>query len=226
MRTWNLVEQGDACKESGRAPQIPIAGASAAAAFIKKERVDLLFLGNLLAAHFMDFPPRCSLFFEARAKNPQEVFGLSVLRGLPFLADQRAFKWRWEGSGKTKMDGIFSERGVRLEFQGAGAPPWILVRRNGLARGVHNRLATDGRYCGKRVSSEAEWHLDASFSASGHSAYQVVFGSNLAHPYRWWDDDEQPVACPRHVVRWPVCGPAEIADAGSGGGREEKRMSI
>ena len=32
------------------------------------------------------------------------------------------------------------ERRIELQFRGAGAQPWLLERRNGIARGIYNRL--------------------------------------------------------------------------------------
>ena len=43
----------------------------------------------------------------------------------------------WEN--EVWMD-LWSERRIKLRFQAAGARPWILERRDGLARGVNYRL--------------------------------------------------------------------------------------
>ena len=70
------------------------------------------------------------------------------------------------------------ERRIKLVFQGVGTHPWISERRNGLARGIHNRLKADRYYTGPQISVEAQWRLNALVSASGYSAYQLVFGPN------------------------------------------------
>ena len=57
-----------------------------------------------------------------------------------------------------------------------GAHPWLLERRNGLARGIYNRLIEDDRFSNKTIPSEVQWRLNTMLSASGFSAYQMVFG--------------------------------------------------
>ena len=61
-----------------------------------------------------------------------------------------------------------------LRSQGVGARPWVLGRRNGLARGIRNRSAADGRFSGEQILSEAQWCLGP----------QLVFGSNSADLFR------------------------------------------
>ena len=70
------------------------------------------------------------------------------------------------------------ERRIKLVFQGVGAHPWISERRNGLARGIYNRLKEDRHYTGPQILTEVQWCLNTLVSASGYSAYQLVFGSN------------------------------------------------
>ena len=82
------------------------------------------------------------------------------------------------------------ERRTKLVFQGAGAHPWILERRNGLARGIYNRLKADRYYTGPQILAEAQWRLNTLVSASGYSAYQLVFGSNPMDLYGWDDSED------------------------------------
>ena len=70
------------------------------------------------------------------------------------------------------------ERRIQLVLQGVGAHPWILERRNGLARGIHNRLKAGRYYTGPQTLAEAQRCLDNLVSAGGYSAYQLVFGSD------------------------------------------------
>ena len=71
-----------------------------------------------------------------------------------------------------------------------GAHPWILERRNGLARGIYNRLKEDRHYTGPQILTEVQWCLNTLVSASGYSAYQLVFGSNPMDLYGWGDSDD------------------------------------
>ena len=76
--------------------------------------------------------------------------------------------WMKVVSGKM----ISGEICVRcVVFQGVGAHPWILERRNGLARGIYNRLKEGRYYTGPQILSEAQWRLNTLVSASGYSAY-------------------------------------------------------
>ena len=71
-----------------------------------------------------------------------------------------------------------------------GARRWILDRRNGLAREIFCHLIADAWYTGRQVLAEVRWRLTAKISASGYSASQFVFGSNLVDLYEWDDQDE------------------------------------
>ena len=82
------------------------------------------------------------------------------------------------------------ERRIKLVFQGAGAHPWILERRNALARGIYTRLKADRYYTGPQILAEAQWCLNTLVSASGYSAYQLVFGSSPMDLYGWGDADD------------------------------------
>ena len=44
--------------------------------------------------------------------------------------------------------------------RGAGAQTWILGRRNGLARGIYNRLIADDWRTGRQILAGAQWCLD------------------------------------------------------------------
>ena len=82
------------------------------------------------------------------------------------------------------------ERRIQLVFQGAGAHPWILERRNGVGRGIYNRLKADRFYAASQILTEAQWCLITLVPAGGYSAYQLVFGSNPMDLFGWDDSDE------------------------------------
>ena len=63
-----------------------------------------------------------------------------------------------------------AERRIRLQLQGARARPWLLERRNGIARGMDNRLVGGGRFSGKRILSEVQWCLGTLIFAGGFPA--------------------------------------------------------
>ena len=60
-----------------------------------------------------------------------------------------------------------AERRTKLQFQGVGAHPWLLGRRNGLARGIYNRLVEGDRFTDKTIFSEVQWCLNSMLSAKG-----------------------------------------------------------
>ena len=86
-----------------------------------------------------------------------------------------------------------ADRYIQLQYQGVGAHPWIPEQRNGLVRGIYNCMQADGRYAGRQLISEAQFCLNTMLSTSGLSAYQLVFGCNLADNFGWGDEDEDPL---------------------------------
>ena len=67
----------------------------------------------------------------------------------------------------------------------------MLERRNGLARGIYNKLVEDDRFSSEKILGEVQWRLNAMLSSSGFSAYQMVFGSNPVDLFGWDDSDEE-----------------------------------
>ena len=76
------------------------------------------------------------------------------------------------------------DRRVKLLFQGVGARPWILERRNGLADGIYYRLKEDDRFSGNQTIAEVQWRLNTLIPGGAFSAYQTVLGSNPVDLYR------------------------------------------
>ena len=66
----------------------------------------------------------------------------------------------------------------------------MLERRNGLARGIYNRLIVDDRFSSDTILSEVQWCLNTMLSSSVFSSYQMVFGSNPIDLYGWEDSEE------------------------------------
>ena len=97
-----------------------------------------------------------------------------------------------EGGGwkHEALADLCSERAIKVQFRGVGARPWILERRNGLARCTFNRLAADGRSSGKQVISKVQCCLNTLISGGGYSAYQLAFGSNPVGLFEWTYEDE------------------------------------
>ena len=77
----------------------------------------------------------------------------------------------------------------RLQFQGAGAHPWLLERRNASARIKIWRLAADDRVSSRTLVSEVQFRLNPMLSHGGFSDYQLVFRPSSAGLYVWHDKD-------------------------------------
>ena len=75
---------------------------------------------------------------------------------------------------------LCADRYIKLQYQGVGAQPWILERRNGLARGIY----------GRQLISDVQFCLGAMLSTTGLSAYHPEFGSNPADNFGRGDGDE------------------------------------
>ena len=145
-------------------------------AFNEKLQIDLLFLDDLVALHVMDMFSKYSLLIPVRSKNPQEVWGAFCNSWLSVFGQPKGIQLDEGGEWKNEiwLD-LCSDRRVKLQFQGVGAHPWMLERRNGLARGIYNRIREGGRFSGRQILSEVQWRLNALISAGGFSAYRMVF---------------------------------------------------
>ena len=121
-------------------------------------------------------------FFYPSVRRPIRRFGMPSLDlGLGFLALRCASGWMRAGNGRVKC----GRNCVRREelnhyFNGVGAHPWILERRNGPARGIYNCAMEDCRFSGEQILAEAHWCLNTLTSAGRYSAYQTACGSNAA----------------------------------------------
>ena len=103
-------------------------------------RLDLLFLGDIIALRVMDVFSKYSILARARSKNPQEVWDAFLFSSVGFFGIPKSLHL---GGGDESKNDLWRDlcvgRRIKLVFQGVGAHPWILVRRDGLARGIFNR---------------------------------------------------------------------------------------
>ena len=83
-----------------------------------------------------------------------------------------------------------SERRIKLLFQSVGAHPWLLECRNGLVRGIYNRLVEDDSLSSDEILGEAQWCLNLRLSTGRFSAYRLVFGSFPADVSGWVDCED------------------------------------
>ena len=127
----------------------------------------------------MDVFSKYSLLHPAQSGNPQEVWGVLRAGWLGAFGPPKCIQ---TDEGGERQNEIWTDscaaRRVKLKFQGVGARPWLLGRRNGWVQGVYNRLIGDNRFSNTTILAEAQRRLDTMLSASGFSANQMVFGSN------------------------------------------------
>ena len=63
----------------------------------------------------------------------------------------------------------------------------MIERRDGLPRGIYNRLKEDDKPTGREILSEIQRCLNALISAGSFSANQMLFGCNPADMLEWDD---------------------------------------
>ena len=147
--------------------------------------MDLLFLGDVITLRIMDVFSKYSILTRVRSTNPQEVWDafLSSWVGVFGISESLHLDEGGERENDLWRDLCVTRR-IKLVLQGAGAHPWTLERR------IYNRLKAD-RFCtGSQILTEVQRCLNTMVSASGYSAYQLAFGSNLMDLYGWGDSDE------------------------------------
>ena len=187
-----VLETPAVCRAFDKAPQIQIAGTTTLSAFNEKVQVDLLFLGDLIVMHAIDVFSKYSLLRPAQSGNLQEVWDVFCAGWLGTFGHPKCIQMDESGEWANKIwPDSCSERRIKLQFQGVGGHPWLLGRRKGPARGSYNRLVEVDRFSNKTISSEVQWRLNATLSASGLPANQMVFASNPADSSGWEDGDEE-----------------------------------
>ena len=108
-----------------------------------------------------------------------------VIRGLVFAAHLSAVRWMRVGGVRTNCGRKCGRsEDFNYWFKGFGAHPWILDRRNGLARGIHTRLKAGDRFFGGQIRAEVQWRLNALIAREGFPAYRLVSGANPVGLFR------------------------------------------
>ena len=115
----------------------------------------------------------------------------SVQVGWARLALPSVSRWMKEANGKMKFGRIIARNAVlNYRLRASEHTPWLLERRNGLARGIYSRLVEDYRFSRADISGEVQWCLNTMLSSSGFSVYQMVFGSNPVDIFGWEAQDK------------------------------------
>ena len=217
MRFWS----SDICRAFDQATQVPITGPPTLSMFSGKLRADLLFLDHATALRATEVPSSRARqsgapFSFRHARKTHRCAMRSALHGLGFSGSPSVSGGMRSVNGRMKF-GRTSARGVglRSNFKERVRFPWILERRNGLARGTYNRLAADDRFTGEQLLFEESLCLNTLISGGGNAAHRIVFGSNPVDLFGWDSKDEDSVFAQETSSVGPICTAMEVAINGA-----------
>ena len=144
-----VFERCEVCRTAAKAPHVPIVGTSAAPTFNGNLQVDLLSLDDVVALHASDVS-RSTLSGSLRAREILAMFGmLLALLGLGLSGSPKSIQINDGGVWRNEVrTDLCSARRIKVRYHGVGARPWILDRRNGLARGILPRVVSHDRFSG------------------------------------------------------------------------------
>ena len=164
-----------------KAAHLPLAGTSSAPPLNEKRQVDLLSLSNVIDLRTMDIYPKNSPSVRVCSRHPLVVSG--PFAGSRISDSGRPSTIRMYAGGEwgngIPLDSS-TGRNIRLQFQGKGANPWLLGRRNGFARGIYNRRAADGHFSTCATLNEVQLPSTPILGHGGFSASQMAYGSSPA----------------------------------------------
>ena len=109
--------------------------------------MDLLFLDDIITLTILDVFSKYRILTRVRPEDPQEVWGAFLPSWVGVFGAPKVCI-RGEGG---EWNAVLRERRIKLVLQGVGARPWILERRNGLARGIHSLLKAGRFYTGSQI---------------------------------------------------------------------------
>ena len=176
-----VLRRCGSCRASDKAPRAPIAGAPAAPMFNEKVQADILFSRALIALRSMYMFPKYSLLHPAQSQNPGDEWDALRAGWLGIFGPPKCIRICEGGESKHEIwTDLRAERRIKLQFQGAGAHPWLLERRNGFARMIYNRLIEDDRSPSRWIRVEVQSRVNSMICAGESSAYQMAFGTNAA----------------------------------------------
>ena len=200
-----VLEQCEVCRPFDKAPRVPAAGTSTVPMFDENLQVDLFLVGDIIVLRATDVFSTYSLLMPVSSKDPRGVSDASCssrtgVSGRPqSIQMDEGDEWKHE-----VCTGSRPERRTTLQFQFVGAHPWMLSRRNGLARGIYNRSVADDRFSGKQVSAKAHWRLISLISGGGVAACRAIFWSAPADLFSRYDGRDGDLIFPRLPARTTV----------------------
>ena len=159
-----VLEQREVCRALNTVPDAPAAGASAAAMINEKLLADLSLPDDTIAAHVMDVFSKYRHLISVRTKNPQEVRDAFCISRIGVFGPPMSIQM---GEG--------GEWDHQIIVPWFSSHPWILERRNSLARGIYNRLKEGDPFSNKQVPRKEQWRLNTLNSAGSFPATRWFF---------------------------------------------------
>ena len=96
----SVANTREICRTFDEAPQIPASGTFTASGVFEKERVDLLFLDDVISSRAMDLFPKYSPSVRVPSKNPAELRDVSASSWISVFGEPRVAPMGEVGVGK------------------------------------------------------------------------------------------------------------------------------
>lgn len=148
----SAVSECEVCTAFEKAPRLPAAGSSPASAFNGNIHADLCFLGNLATLRAAGLFSRNSTLVAAPPKKSTGHYD----RARCGLADYGTWEARLYANGQGRQMEKWSVVGTRYSSSVSRKRISFLDARarNGLVRGISNRLEEDGRFADRPCSMQ------------------------------------------------------------------------
>ena len=187
------LQQCEVCRAFAKDPHVPIVGTSSTASVNEKLQLGRLFLGDKIALHAMathpKYPPFGTGAFEKTLGGTKR---LSQLTDCSFCSPGMHSDGVRGGAETWTLAESLNGASARDSQNKERAPargPWPVGRRSVLAWGVSNGLVAVDRCSIAQALNEVQFCPNTHSSASGYSAYKMVFRSELADLLGWQGGD-------------------------------------
>ena len=148
-----VVSKCDTCQAFEKALHIPITGTLTVSTLTERPQLDRPFLDDIIALRTMDVLSKYSLLTRVRSGNPLEAWDVPLSSWVGAFGTAKCLHLDKGGVWNNDLwRDLCVERCMKSALQGVGAHPWIVERRNGLARDFCSRQKEDRYYMGLQLS--------------------------------------------------------------------------
>ena len=117
---------------------------------MRRRRWAFCFLDDLIALRALVMFSKYSPLLPVQPENPQEAWDAFRGGSLGAIGPPKCLQMDEGGGWKNELRAdLRADRRFKLQFQGVGARPWLLERRNEITRRIYNRLFEDDRFPNK-----------------------------------------------------------------------------